>query len=188
LSVFPGGFTADAAEHLLGDGDVLRVLEHLVDQSLLKVFDTGSGTRFRMLETVREFSTAAREAAGETNRVRTRFLAWARDFGVAYHELLVGADPFSYVERIRAEQDNLVHALHHGLDGVDGATVAATSAVLGCLWFIESNFTRLATLAEETPWLLSHFRPEPALVEVTRTASTLCTAYMFLIHGSPQSG
>src|SRR6266702_1470349 len=100
LSVFPGGFTADAAGHLLGDDEVLLVLEHLVDQSLLQVTDTPTGTRFRMLETVREFSTAHREAAGETDRVVGGFLSWARDFGVAHHESPFGADPFSSVERI----------------------------------------------------------------------------------------
>ena len=124
LSVFPGGFTADAARQLLGDGDasdVAQDLEHLVDQSLLKVADTPSGTRFRMLETVREFSTAHREAAGETDQVVDRFLAWARDFGVAHHDAAFGADPFAPVERIRAEQDNLVQALRYGLARADGA-------------------------------------------------------------------
>jgi predicted ATPase/DNA-binding SARP family transcriptional activator len=183
LSIFPGGFTADAAEHLLGDGDVLQILEHLVDQSLLKVIDTASGTRFRMLETVREFSTARREAAGETERATSGFLAWVRDFGVAHHEALFGADPFSSVERIRDELDNLVQALRHGLARADGATVAATSAVLGGLWTVESNHTRLGTLAEEIAWILSHFRPEPDLVEVTRTALTVCTTYTFLFEG-----
>ena len=86
-----------------------------------------AGTRFRMLETVREFSTAHREAAGETDRVVDRFLAWARDFGVANHEAPFGADPFSPVERIRAEQDNLAQALRSGLARADGGTVAATS-------------------------------------------------------------
>ena len=81
LSVFPGGFTADAARHLLG-ANVLPVLEQLADQSLLKVTDTASGTRYRMLETVREFAAARWEDAGETERVTGRFLAWARDFGV----------------------------------------------------------------------------------------------------------
>ena len=85
LSVFPGGFTAEAAGHLLGDDEVLGVLEHLVDQSLLQVADTWSGTRFRMLETVREFSTAQREAAGETSRVLAG-PSHARNFGVAHHE------------------------------------------------------------------------------------------------------
>src|SRR6266540_1897677 len=186
LSVFPSGFTADAARQLLGDGDVpdiLRVLEHLVDQSLLQVADTPTGTRFRMLETVREFSMAHREAAGETGRVLGGFLAWARDFGVAHHESPFGADPFASLERIRAEQDNLVQALRHGLAHADGGTVAATSAVLAGLWTIESNYPRLATLAKETARVLSHFRPGPDLVEVTRTALTLSTVFRFLLQG-----
>jgi predicted ATPase len=140
LSVFPAGFTADAARHVLGDGataDVSQVLEHLVDQSLLQVADTPTDTRFRMLETVREFSTAHREAAGETDQVVGELLAWAREFGAAYHDSPFGADPFSSVARIRAEQDNLVQALRYGLAAADGDTVAATSAVLGALWTIE---------------------------------------------------
>jgi predicted ATPase/DNA-binding SARP family transcriptional activator len=184
LSVFPGGFTADAARQVLGEGDasdVSQVLEHLVDQSLLQVADTPTGTRFRMLETVREFSTAQREEAGETGQVVGGFVAWARHFGMAHHESPFGADPFSSLQLIRAEQDNLVQALRHGLARADGDTVAATSAVLGGLWIIESNYPRLATLAEETAWVLSHFRPGPDLVEVTRTALTLSTAFTFLL-------
>jgi len=183
LSVFPGGFTADAARHLLGDDEVPRVLEQLVDQSLLKVTDTPSGTRFRMLETVREFSTAQREAAGETGRVLGGFLAWARDFGVAHHESVFGADPFSSAELIRAERDNLVQALRQGLEQADGATVAATAAVLGGVWVVDSNSTRMATLIQDTAWILSHFRPGPDLVEVTRTAATLSAAYTFFAQG-----
>jgi predicted ATPase/DNA-binding SARP family transcriptional activator/tetratricopeptide (TPR) repeat protein len=186
LSVFPGGFTADAARPVLGDtdtADVAQVLEHLVDQSLLQVTDTPAGTRFRMLETVREFSTTRRGAAGETDRVVAGFLGWARDFGVAHHESPFGADPYGSVARIRAEQDNLVQALRYGLARADGAPVAATAAVLGALWTIESNYPRLATLASETARVLSHFRPEPELVEATRTTLAVCTAYTFLYQG-----
>jgi predicted ATPase/DNA-binding SARP family transcriptional activator len=186
LSVFPGGFAADAAGRLLGDGaapDASRILEHLVDQSLLQVVDTPSGTRFRMLETVREFSTAHREAAGETDQVVGDLLTWARDFGVAHHEAPLGPDPFSAVERIRAEQDNLAQALRYGLARADGGTVAAATAVLGGLWIIESKYARLATLAEETARALSRFRPGAGLVEVTRTALTVCTAVTLLLRG-----
>jgi predicted ATPase/DNA-binding SARP family transcriptional activator/tetratricopeptide (TPR) repeat protein len=183
LSVFPGGFTAQAAGHLLGDDEVLGVLEQLVDQSLLKVTDTPSGTRFRMLETVREFSTAQRGAAGETGRVLAGFLAWARDFGVAHHDAVFGADPFSSVELIRAEQDNLVQALRHGLEQADGATVVAAAAVLGGVWVVDSDGTRMATLVQDTAWLLSHYRPDPDLVEVTRTAATLSAVDTFFAQG-----
>ena len=183
LSVFPGGFTAEAAGHLLGDDEVLGVLEHLVDQSLLQVADTPSGARFRMLETVREFSTAQREAAGETSRVLAGFLAWARDFGVAHHESIFGADPFSSVELIRAEQDNLVQALRQGLGQADGTTVAAAAAVLGGVWVVDSSSTRMATLIQDTAWILSHYRPDPDLVDLTRTAVTLSAAYTFVTQG-----
>jgi predicted ATPase/DNA-binding SARP family transcriptional activator len=183
LSIFPGGFSAEAAQHLLGAGDSLQVLEQLAGQSLLKVTDTGSGTRLRMLETVREFSTARRDEAGETDRVTGLFLLWARDFGAAHHDSVFGTDLVSAVARIRAEQDNLVLALRLGLDRSDGASVAAVSAALNGLWIIESNFPRMTALAKQTTSVLSHFRPGPALLEATRTALVLCVVSCFLLQG-----
>lgn len=165
LSVFPGGFTAAAARHLLGDD---AVLEHLADQSLVKVTESEGGTRFRMLETVREFSAGRREAAGATDDVVDRFLGWALAFGAQW-----GHEDFLAVDAIRAEQDNLLQVLRYGLDREDGAVVAVTTALLGGLWVSESNFTRLAPLARDTAWVLSHVRPEPALVEAVRTAAVL---------------
>ncbi|MGN9911238.1 ATP-binding protein [Phytohabitans sp. LJ34] len=182
LSVFPGGFTADAGRHLLG-GDVLDTLEDLVDQSLLKVFDTGYGARFTMLETVREFSAAQRAAAGEDDGVAAGFLDWARDFGLARHDAAFGPDPASTVEQVRAERDNLQLALHQAVARADGATVAATTAVLGALWLIESDYARMLALTSESAWVLSHYRPGPELVEATRTAATLCTGFTFSAEG-----
>jgi predicted ATPase/DNA-binding SARP family transcriptional activator len=182
LSVFPGGFTAHAARHLLG-ANILPVLEQLADQSLLKVTDTVPGTRYRMLETVREFAAARREDAGETGRVNGRFLAWARDFGVAHHDSVLTGDDLPAFELVRAEQDNLLQALRHGLDRKDAGTVAAVSAVLGELWMAESSFARLTTLAGDTVRILPSFRPENALVEVTRTSLVLGAASGFLLRG-----
>jgi predicted ATPase/DNA-binding SARP family transcriptional activator len=182
LSVCPGGFSADAAAHLLADRDVLETLARLVDQSLLKVVEARAGTRFRMLETVREFSAGKRDAAGETERAVDGFLAWARDFGVAYHDAAFWADPYRPVARCRAEMDNILQALRLGTAREDGATVAAAFAVLGGVWgAIDSEYTRLAALAEEAGWVLSHYRPEPAMVEATRTALVLAAAQAFLI-------
>ena len=185
LSMFPGGFTADAARQLLGADviDVESALEHLVEQSLVKLEDTATGARFRMLETVREFSTAQCEAAGETERTVAAFLAWARALGVAHHDALFGADPYSSLDLIRAEHDNLVAALRLALDRDDAATVAATVAVLAGLWAIEANYDRLHSAIDDTAWLLSHFRPEPDLVETTRAALMLCAQYAYAMEG-----
>ncbi|GHC96230.1 hypothetical protein GCM10010313_02200 [Streptomyces violarus] len=182
LSVFPGGISGEAAERVLG-GDALFLLEQLADQSLLTVADTPAGVRFRMLETVREFSAARRAEAGEDEEAIGRFLAWARDFGVAYHDFLFGPEPRAAWERIRAEQDNLVAALRHALARTDGATTAALTAVLCALWSTESNYPRLATLATDTGPPLSHYHPEPEYVEVARAAAVLCTASLFMGYG-----
>ncbi|NUR02288.1 MAG: AfsR/SARP family transcriptional regulator, partial [Streptomyces sp.] len=180
LSVFPDGFTADAAEQLVGGFDALEVLADLVDQSLLKVTDTSYGTRFRMLETVREFATAHRGRAGEEAAVRERFLGWARDFGVVHHDAPYGTEPFASWRLVRAEQDNLVQALRLALAHDDLDTVATVTAVLGGLWTTETNYPRMIALTEDTARPLSHYRPGPEYVEPTRTAAALLTANLFL--------
>jgi tetratricopeptide (TPR) repeat protein len=111
------------------------------------------------------------------------FLAWARDFGIAHHDAPFGADPYAPLERIRAEQDNLVQAIRYGLAKADAGAVAAASAVLGSLWTIDSSYARLMALVSETDRLLSHFRPGPELVEVTRATLAMWTSYTFLLQG-----
>ncbi|MBG0565498.1 ATP-binding protein [Actinoplanes aureus] len=178
LSVFPGGFTTDTACQVLGP-DGLMVLEHLVDHSLLKVSDT----RLRMLETVREFSAARLAEAGETEDATAGFLEWARAFGTAHHGNLLGGDPYGTADAVRAEQENLLQALRLALARDDRACVAAVAAVLGGMWILESNRPRLAALIRQTAWTLSHYRPEPALVEATRTALTTAVLYTFGYQG-----
>ncbi|MFI6648886.1 ATP-binding protein [Streptomyces sp. NPDC050529] len=182
LSVLPGGFSGEAAEHFLGD-DALFLLEQLTDQSLLTVADTPAGVRFRMLETVREFSAARRAEAGEDEETIGRFLSWARDFGVTYHDWFFGPEPRAAWERIRPEQDNLVLALRYALARTDAPALAALTAVLGALWATDSTFPRLAALAADTGPPLSHYHPEPAYVEVARAAAVMCTAGLFMGYG-----
>ncbi|MDQ1014476.1 ATP-binding protein [Streptomyces afghaniensis] len=182
LSVFPGGFSGEAAEQVLGE-DALFLLEQLADQSLLTVGDTPAGVRFRMLETVREFSAARRAEAGEEEEAIGRFLAWARDFGVAYHDWLFRCEPLTAWERVRAEQDNLVLALRHALARTDGPATAALTAVLAALWSTGSHYARLTALATDTGPPLSHYHPEPEHVEVARAAAVLSTSSLFMGFG-----
>ncbi|MFI9809661.1 ATP-binding protein [Streptomyces sp. NPDC052301] len=187
LSVFPGGFTEDAAEYVLGDtGDALELLEQLAGQSLIKAGDSPSGVRFHMLETLRKFGAAKRAEAGEEEAVTGRFLTWARDFGRAHHDVLFTGDAVPAWLRIRAEQDNLVLALRHALARADGPGTAAVTAVLASLWATDSNYLRLAALTAETGGPLSRFRPgpeHPEDVETARTAAAVCTTSLFMGRG-----
>ncbi|HZE40042.1 MAG TPA: BTAD domain-containing putative transcriptional regulator [Stackebrandtia sp.] len=170
LSIFVDGFTAGAAASMV-DGDALDILENLADQSLLKVTETAAGTRFRMLETVREFAAAKRDAAGDTPDAVDALCAWARDLG---HRANDSVFDIAAMRGLRVEQDNLARVLRIALDARDGRTLAATFAVVGGVWLTEAHYARVADLTPEVSWVLSHHRPEPDDVAVARTALTMC--------------
>ena len=177
LSPGPALLVLDNCEHVVrGAADLVH--------ALVSLSNTASGARYRMLETVREFAAVHREDAAETERVTGCFLVWARDFGVGHHDSVLTRDDLPAFELIRAEQDNLVLALRHGLDRKDAGTVAAVSAVLGGLWMAEASFARMIGLAGDTIGILPPFRPETDLVEATRTSLVLGAVSGFLLQGS----
>ena len=79
LSVFVGGCSYDAAEGVCGaDPDTLQ---SLIDKSLLRRRDVEFGSRYWMLETIREHAAERLDASGEADRLRgdhaAHFLAFA---------------------------------------------------------------------------------------------------------------
>lgn len=80
LAVFMGGFDLDAAQAVAGGGDlerhqILDLLTLLVDKSLVVAEETGDRTRYRMLETVRQYGLeklGESAEAAEADAVRTR--------------------------------------------------------------------------------------------------------------------
>ena len=82
LSVFAGGWTADAAKAVCSDmehgdlppHDVLPALLALVQKSLVIAEQRDGQTRYRMLETIRQYATEKLAAFGEESAVRDRHL------------------------------------------------------------------------------------------------------------------
>ena len=68
LCVFVGGCSYDAAERVCGaDPDTLQ---SLIDKSLLRRRDVEFGSRYWMLETIREYAAERLDASGEADRLR----------------------------------------------------------------------------------------------------------------------
>jgi DNA-binding CsgD family transcriptional regulator len=111
LAVFLGGFDLDAAQTVAGGGDVQRyqVLDQLtllVDKSLVVTDDTGERTRYRLLETVRQYTLEKLGESGEADTVRARH----RDYYTALAALLdapAGSDYEQRIEQAEVEIDNL---------------------------------------------------------------------------------
>ena len=81
VSVFVAPFTAEAAAEVAGFAPlepavVADGLARLAEQSLLAVTPSAGGTRYRALETIRQYGTERLTDAGELDDVRSRHLRW----------------------------------------------------------------------------------------------------------------
>lgn len=82
LAVFAGGFTLDAAESVCSEGmkrsDILDLLGRLVDKSLVIVDEATAmaKTRYRLLETIREYALVKLTEAEEMTLLRDRHLEY----------------------------------------------------------------------------------------------------------------
>ncbi|MDP4510700.1 ATP-binding protein [Nonomuraea turcica] len=78
VSVFVASFTAAAAAEVAGDeeGLVADGLARLAEQSLLVVTASPSGTRYRALETIRQYGMERLSEAGELVDTRSRHVRW----------------------------------------------------------------------------------------------------------------
>ncbi|WP_245910090.1 AfsR/SARP family transcriptional regulator [Nocardia amikacinitolerans] len=157
---FPAGFTLPAAESVAGGADVDDVtaaVDGLVGQSLLTVLEDEGGTRYRMLETVREFGEEQLTAADEGELVMRRMSCWASEYAVAAARRYRTDDQVSTVLSVGAELDNLVAVLRHALDRGDSATVYRVFPVAAMLWMMRGAHLELTSWA---PRVL-RLTPEP---------------------------
>jgi predicted ATPase len=116
LAVFAGGFTVEAVEAVCGgpgiDSDaVFELLASLVARSLVAVEEHGPRTRYRLLETIRQYAEERLQVAGETQRWRARHAGYYADLltQVRAHSHDSGEEVF-WAVRLSAEQDNLLAA------------------------------------------------------------------------------
>jgi non-specific serine/threonine protein kinase len=144
-SVFAGGFTLEAAEAVcpgghIEQGEVLDLLSHLVDKSLVVAeASLGGRVRYRMLEPVRQYGLERLEESGQPEQTRERHARYYLELVEAAEPALMGPRPVECLERLESEQDNLRAALSWSLD-VDAKSEDRTevglriAAALGRFW------------------------------------------------------
>ena len=137
LAAFMGGFDLDAAEAVGGGGDVERyhVLDQLtllVDKSLVMV-ESAEPTRYRLLETVRQYALEKLGESGEADTVRTRH----RDYYGAMAARLdtpAGDDHERRLDQAALEIDNLRTAFQWCRENSDTEQALALATSLQALW------------------------------------------------------
>jgi hypothetical protein len=116
LAVFAGGYTLEAAEAVCGgdgiDPDIVfELLASLVARSLVVAEEHGPETRYRLLETIRQYGEQRLDQVGEAERWRARHAGYYAGLitQVRNHAHDLGEEVF-WAVRLSAEQDNLLAA------------------------------------------------------------------------------
>ncbi|MEV7845359.1 ATP-binding protein [Streptomyces cyaneofuscatus] len=182
LSVFAGQFDLEAAEYICGGAGlpadaVLDVLEELLAQSVVEREDGVTGTRYRLLESVREYGAEWLAAAGDTRRMRRRHRDWF--LGLATWCELDWFSPrqAEVAARIDAELPNLRRAMECSMESPDEVHLAHHLA--GSLWFYWAGCGRLS----EGRYWLEHVLEEPTPYDASRLKVLWVLGYVAVLQG-----
>jgi predicted ATPase/DNA-binding CsgD family transcriptional regulator len=138
LAAFLGGFDLDAAQAVAGDAEVERYqildqLALLVDKSLVVAENASGRTRYRLLETVRQYAQEKLGESGEAGAVRQRH----RDHYTSMAALLDAPARTDYHKRIEQaddEMENLRSAFGWSAENGDIARALELASSLLPLW------------------------------------------------------
>jgi non-specific serine/threonine protein kinase len=173
LSVFSGSFTLAAVAQVCVDGDTalaLDRLERLVEASLVVARPDPEESRYRLLETVRQFAAERLGASGATDRLRDRHAAYYARLAAAVQGS-VQAQGTQVLRRLALDDANLRSGLLHLEASGDAAGALRMAASMWRHWWIRGSLTegrsRLEALLERVP------QPSPERAEALRAASTL---------------
>jgi hypothetical protein len=143
LSVFAGGFTLEAAEAVCAGSpvdveDVFDLLAGLVARSLVDATASGATTRYRLLETIRQYGEERLAEAAETDGLRARHADHFIDFAATATVNLYGPGELEWAARLARERDNFQAAMGYAVahDDVERAMglLCGTPA-----WFNQSD-------------------------------------------------
>ncbi|MFF2330315.1 MULTISPECIES: BTAD domain-containing putative transcriptional regulator [unclassified Streptomyces] len=150
LSVFAGGCTLAAAEAVCADGpedarEVAGLLGSLVDKSLVVAAPADDGgMRYRLLETVAEYTAERLDGAEERDTVERRHLVYFRELARGAEPGLRGAEQRSVIGLLQREYENLRTALRRAVAARDEQE--ALCMVLSLCWYWQMRDLRTDAL------------------------------------------
>ncbi|MFO0618525.1 MAG: protein kinase [Polyangiaceae bacterium] len=187
LSVFAGTFALAEAESVASDApldaaDVAELLTQLVDRSMVVADTRGPTTRYRLLETMRQYASLRLEASGDAAEARRRhvatYLRLAEELRAKYADSTEDAEWF---RRLDLEHDNLREAIRASLRADESADEPVSHRFVVALrkfWLVRNHYTEARAFL--APMLARCGAPTPArldLLEASNTFAQLQFAY-----------
>jgi predicted ATPase/DNA-binding SARP family transcriptional activator len=145
LAVFSGGWTLEAAENVCSTegierSEILDLLTQLVNKSLIVVETWGGESRYRRLETIRQFAREKLIEATEAGLLHDRHLAYflTKVEEIAPH--LMGAEQSAWMDYLELELDNIRAAMECSISKKKGEESLRLFGSLAWFLFIHCHF------------------------------------------------
>lgn len=152
LSVFAGGFTLEAVEHVCTTETCERIealdrLTNLVTKSLVVVDWNARGNRFRLLESVRQYAKEKLADARQTESLRDRHLDFFRAMTRDGYRKLGSNEGEEFGRLLAGETENIRAALETARESADPVVLFEMAMELWRFWYERGH------LAEGREWM-----------------------------------
>ena len=158
LGVFPGTFGLPAAEAIGasdatagsgGAGQVMDTLGSLVDSSLVRTKAGGRESRFRLLDTIREYALHRLRESGDWMEAHDRHAAYFAALADPAVAGLQGRGQLDWLQRLETEHENLGAAMSWLVDQDQLHQAVDLTWVTWRFWWLQGHAEELARLAEQ---------------------------------------
>jgi predicted ATPase/DNA-binding XRE family transcriptional regulator len=186
LAVFASSWTLQAAEAICSSDElppdrVLDLLGQLVDKSLVVVDDTSEGqVRYRLLETIREYSAQRLVDGGRADLVRKRHFIYFLELATRAERHYRSSQEAAWVERLEREHDNLRGALNWALKSREAELGLRLGGALSRFWEVHAHF------AEGSSWLDSLLKLHQEALPSARAKALLGAGVLMRLRGDYQ--
>ncbi|MES2992364.1 MAG: hypothetical protein V4844_13175 [Pseudomonadota bacterium] len=147
LATFVGGFDLEAAEAVCSDDaidsmDVLDLLASLCEKSLVMLEERDEGSRYRMLETIRDYAREKLDQGDDAAEVNARHCAHYFAVAKAANHGLRGPQQADWIWKLEAELDNVRNAIALALaGGVDPFIAVKFAVAMQGFWILRGYST-----------------------------------------------
>ncbi|HZQ05139.1 MAG TPA: tetratricopeptide repeat protein, partial [Anaerolineae bacterium] len=178
LSVFAGGWTLEAAEQVCaGDGieqfDVMDLMMHVVDKSLVVVDQQERAARYRFLDTIRHFAREKLYASGkeQVTRIRNHHLDYFLAFAHEMDQTVRGTEQERALAALDRELDNLRAALAWAAESNNVEAELELASDLWRYWRVRSYFSEGRHWLEDALSRSEHASPSARARALLRAGS-----------------
>jgi len=188
LGVFAADFEIDSAEQVCAGGqidefDVLEMLQALVDKSMVATESAGDGTtRYRLLETLREFARGELDRAGDRGHLELLHARYFAAFAERLQALYRRGELAAALADLDRNDDEFRAALRVSSATGDSVIAARIVGGLGYLWYSAGQHR------EALLWCDALFDTDPELSDEVRAGALHSYASILSVNGQSRKG